>query len=218
MNKALKYIAISTVALGMGAVSASAALLDFTSDASYSVQGPALASGTINGIGWTLTPQGGGLTFTKPGPGAQGVLAGDNDGIGIDDDEITIRPPESVTLTFDKAIRVTGLFFLDLFIAADNSVTESAIVSVNGVEKAELFAQQNEPGFGLGSFEAANGDFVSFTGKSFTFTVGTQNDQVGKADYALGGIEIAPIPLPAGILLLGTALGGLGLARRRKKA
>ncbi|MBL3586455.1 VPLPA-CTERM sorting domain-containing protein [Rhodovulum sulfidophilum] len=31
-------------------------------------------------------------------------------------------------------------------------------------------------------------------------------------------ISIAPIPLPAGALLLGTALGGLGLARRRKAA
>lgn len=218
MNKVFKYIAVSTLALGMGTAGASASLLDFTDNAAYDSQSDALATGTIAGIGWTLTPAGGDLTFTTPGPGSVGPLVGDNDGVGVDDDEITIRPPESVTLTFDKAVQVTGLFFLDLFIAADNSVTESAIITNAAGDMVELFAQENEPGFGLGEFSSVAGDFASFTGKSFTFTVGTLNDNVGQADYALAGIEIAPIPLPAGILLLGTALGGLGLARRRKKA
>ncbi|MEP2473676.1 MULTISPECIES: VPLPA-CTERM sorting domain-containing protein [Rhodobacterales] len=218
MNKVFNLIAASTLALGAGTVGASAALLDFTSTASYDVQSDALASGTINGIGWTLTPSGGDLTFTTPGPGSIGDLVGDNDGIGVDDDEITLSPAESVTLTFDKAIRVTGLYFLDLFISSDGAVTESAVVSSNGSAILELFATENEPGFGLGDFTELAGDFVSFTGTSFTFTVGNDNDNVGKADFALAGIEIAPIPLPAGILLLGTALGGLGIARRRKKA
>jgi hypothetical protein len=37
-------------------------------------------------------------------------------------------------------------------------------------------------------------------------------------DDMVFSIEMAPIPLPAGILLLGTALGGLGFARRFRKS
>jgi hypothetical protein len=33
----------------------------------------------------------------------------------------------------------------------------------------------------------------------------------------LGTTAVAPVPLPAGVLLIGTALGGLGLLRARSR-
>jgi hypothetical protein len=44
----------------------------------------------------------------------------------------------------------------------------------------------------------------------FTFTAENSNDLEGDPDFALAGLEIAPIPLPAGTLPLGTAILGLG--------
>ena len=61
--------------------------------------------------------------------------------------------------------------------------------------------------------------------KSIRFAAGGAADNID-SDFALAAIDYAtdadgnpaPIPLPAGGLLLLGALGGLGLARRRKKA
>ena len=61
-------------------------------------------------------------------------------------------------------------------------------------------------------------DDLEMVGTSFVFTVDGVNDLAGVADGALARLEIAPVPLPAGILLLGGALGGLALTRRRKAA
>ena len=69
--------------------------------------------------------------------------------------------------------------------------------------------------FNKGAGFAFNGDF-RITGTQFTFTIGDSNDGVGLADGALAGVNVAAVPLPAGMLLLGTALGGFSFARRRQ--
>lgn len=76
---------------------------------------------------------------------------------------------------------------------------------------------------GSTGLSAAPGDFMS---GMFMTTIGAMDsvslvvaygDPIGNPDIDLKVFaEAVAIPLPAGALLLGTALGGLGLARRRK--
>jgi hypothetical protein len=208
--KAATLAAAAVAATAIGAFSASAAIVDFTASAS--------TSGTVAGANWTLASNGGPLTFVDvDAPGPLGPLAGLNDGVGVGNDEITIGS-EFVTVTFDRKVRLITYFVLDLFDdgppVTDN---ESAILYAGaspmpGSFVAELIA--SEPfaigGFGFGQLG------VDVVGTTFTFAAGNGNDGVGSADFALAGLEIAAIPVPASGLLIGTALLGLGLARRRR--
>ena len=215
--KTFSITSIAAATLVGSTMAASAALLDFTADASYDVQSGSVASGTLaDGNTWeiTPTPATGTLTYeTSDAPaGATPPLTGDNDGIGIDGDELTF-PKQMLTLTFNNTVKISTLYFLDLFLTGDHSSGEIALVSVDGGADSSFLATETAgvDAFGFGEFA------TGLTGKSFTFAVGRTNDGVGRADYALAGVDVATIPLPAGLLLLGTALGGLGIARRRRK-
>ena len=199
----------------VGATAANAALIDFTDYGDYVITPANVASGAGVGAGvtWTLTGSGP-LNNSEAGPGPIGPLAGQNDGIGIIDDEISSgkKGSETANLTFSQSVTVVGLYFLDLFRANKGSVYEQAAVSVDG-GPAILFKALVPFSNGIG-YAAYTG--LSLTGTSFVFSE-LGNDNVGVGDYALAGVEIAPIPLPAGILLLGGALLGLGALGRRRK-
>lgn len=63
---------------------------------------------------------------------------------------------------------------------------------------------------------------VNWVVVSFMDSVGSANitlsNNMTNDGFGIDDATIASVPLPAGILLLGTALGGLGIARRRKNA
>lgn len=205
--------AAAVMALTVG--SANASILDFTDPASYTISPANVASGMIDGVNWTLTASGGNIVegANGPGPIAAAPLLGATDGLGIFDDELTAGV-ETFTLMFDQVVTVLNVYFLDLFIARNNTGLEVATVSVDGGAPVHFNAQVSEAGntIGFGAFA------TSLTGSSFLFTAEFSNDTRGNPDYALAGLDLAPIPLPAGVLLLGGALGALGFARRRKTA
>lgn len=204
MKNLTKLAGTTAVALLAGAVSASAALIDFTdNDTGF--------DGAIgNGITWVLTGTPLPPNTDEVGGGRPlGGLAWENDGVGIGNDEVT-EGAQFLTLTFSESVTLSGALYLDLFTGGPG---ESAIISVGstpGGVANETFAT---PG-AIGGF-AETGE-LSLTGTSFTFFAGSGFDD-GDGDFALAGVNIAPVPLPAGVLLMGTALGGLGLARRRKQ-
>lgn len=199
---------------------AASKLFDFT--AAPFLSGPAY-QGTVDGVGFTLTftPFDGNLTFNDgpeqaPGPidGALFDLAGDGDGIGINNDEITNGGSgESLLITFDRSVKLSALAFLDLFLSKSGD-TERAILSVDGGTPLSFIGQSvvgRAPNYGTGFAEYA----TDLKGTSFLFTAGLGNDNIGHGDFALAAMKVQAVPLPASVLLLGAALGGLGFMRRR---
>lgn len=72
-----------------------------------------------------------------------------------------------------------------------------------------------------GLFEAWNNAGVTSLANSWLSNLGTE--ETYSISYFLSGtnqdlLTAAPVPLPAGVLLLGTGLGALVIARRRRKA
>ncbi|MGR3343204.1 MAG: VPLPA-CTERM sorting domain-containing protein, partial [Paracoccaceae bacterium] len=171
-------------------------------------------SGSIGLISWSLTGSSAPNT-NEGGPSSFGVLLGDNDGVGIGQDEITFGG-EYLTLTFSEQVTLTAAYFLDLFIAPKIEDFEVANITIGSAPgAADAFANaddvfQNNFGYreltGLGLF-----------GSSFTFWAGGGNDNRGSADFALAAVDISPVPLPAGLVLLGTALAGFGALRRKRQ-
>ncbi|MEL7393052.1 MAG: VPLPA-CTERM sorting domain-containing protein [Pseudomonadota bacterium] len=65
-----------------------------------------------------------------------------------------------------------------------------------------------------GADDGILGSYVTI--RQFFYFDEIRTRSVGENAFEYGGIEAAAVPLPAGILLLGGALAGLGIARRRK--
>ena len=230
-------VSAAASALALSAAGASAATLDLTADS------PANA-GTLAGVGYTISAVGGALDNAQSYDGGQPTPTGDladelafeRDGYGVDGDEITLADPaEAIVIAFDSVVRLTGVAFLDLFndeytdLASQRTThvrndagdlfevsDEFAELLVDGVSAFYVDSVDNL-GAGAGYAEATG---LSFVGQTFTFQVGTastQNDGSGAPDFALAGIQVAAVPVPAaGLLLLG-ALGGLGAAARRRR-
>lgn len=217
MVRTLKTLALAFAAGLLGAAGASASTIDLTDAGSYTA-GASSANGTVDGVAWEITPVPNSaiLTYTPydgTGTAVGAPLAFEIDGIGIGqgDDEVT-HPTETLVMTFDEEVDVLGIYVLDLF--GDETVT---IYDQNNVQIALITATSPSGNNSVGGYT-----YYAFAAAtpvtSLTFVPGNGNDNAGNPDFAMAGIELAAIPVPAaGLLLLG-ALGMLGLARRRKAA
>ncbi|SEA63958.1 VPLPA-CTERM sorting domain-containing protein [Rubrimonas cliftonensis] len=210
----------SAIALTFGVVAnaASTATIDFTD---RTVWPDGFATTSVFGSTVSLQPEAriNSVQDYDGFAGETGGLAEVTDGFGIRDDELTApsTPPEFITVNFDGPLFVTGFHFLDLYQSPTTDDLESAIVTFDDGGVIELFAvQDNEGAAGNGgyAFHAIDRRLVS----SLTFTVGAGNDGFGKSDYAVAGIDVEPVPLPAAAWMLLTGLAGAGYIVRRRRA
>ena len=230
MKYAFKVASLGLAISCASIVGASASTLDFTAFPTGSAA-PTGRTGTItvgsDMVTWTLTTNGSDINYNQAydnagpnDPAHDAGLALVNDGIGITDDELTTDAGasifESLTLTFSQSVRITGLHFLDLFLPPSPSSADTGEGAAVAWDSSSMtfFATEISGMNGGYHFEDTLDTGIYTT--ALTFTVDPGNDAQGFADYSLAAIDVAPIPLPAGGLLLLGALGGLGIARRRK--
>ena len=235
------------LAAGMSlvAMAASAATLDFTDLKTFTGANAlsATASGASGRIGsgaaavvWTLSPSVRPMKYNfSTQSGAPAVLQGTDNGFDGDDkaalqassglkldgDGIGVRNDENsetqwLTLTFSKAVKITGIHVLDLFFGVGKGLG-AEVAAISGDLVDSLMADQQ-----VGVAPRQGYRFKAVDSKGFTVTslrfdpAGMRDDS--QIDFALAAVDVVPIPLPAGGLLLLTALGGLAVARRRKLA
>jgi hypothetical protein len=226
-NRILKLI--TGVAIFCLCNSVSAALLDFTDTsflATLNKVSDTEYTGVFGGVGFTLTSTNGNINLYTDGgydgsdtsicQSGGGPFACGIDGIGIDDDEVGEDGGsviETLTLTFDSAVYVSGVHFIDLY-------------KVNGTEQATVIIDGNAPftvdatqGAGEGGY--ANYAISQVLATTIVFTAEATADLQDDANnnYALGGVNVSAVPVPAAAWLFASGVLGLvGFSTRRKAA
>ena len=175
------------------------------------------ASGNEHGVtnGTTITFDGVDVTFNASA-GANDAYAYFDDGAGLgvckvvtsgnqctpsNDDNVTVG--ESVTLTFGEAYDVSDISFYAEGHTPLTS-TQTLLYSIDG----GAYQQST-----FGTLDGLSFDGV--TSISFKYD---DASRTGEQFYITSMVATAPVPLPAGGLLLLSGLGGVAALRRRRKA
>jgi hypothetical protein len=207
---------------------AMATLLDFTDSSLISSLSTISNgySGSIDGIGFSLTSEDGTVNFNESYDGSSrsgcqstgGVLQCDTDGAGITDDEITgfQVSDQTLTLTFDSAVSLTGFYFLDLYINPNGSgAKEQATISIDGVlfDTVDAIGATGDGGYA---------DLLTTPILAQTIQLTAVNNPSFwddfNNDYSFAGVDVnTNVPEPHTILLLGAGLVGMAGVKRFKK-
>ncbi|MBK1699261.1 hypothetical protein [Rhodovibrio salinarum] len=231
MNLKIAAVAAALLATVGTAPSAYAGYIDFTDDLWRTQQSGDSASSrtrTIGGIGnvtlqaFTSASTPGTLTFQGGVPGTPatpcGILACDNDGVGINDDEISFgtgnkQDVERLVVTFETAIDLAHFHFLDLFGAgatSDDPESERVQWQINGNGPGGVFdgTAMDEVGYAvtgeLGYKDVFQIEFFADTAR---------RSSPANTDFALAAIQTT-VPSPATLLLFAGGLIALGAGTR----
>jgi len=229
MSFKLGHIFSGVAASLMIASSASyAALLDFTDmDVLNALQKSGSGSnttysGTIDNVAFTLSSTAGVLKKHKDRQydgssniGCQsggGPLKCDKDGLGVDNDEITgyssTAARETITINFAKAVSISDFYVLDLYQGQRREQAQIILESYNFLLAAT--ASSGDGGFGHLSLPAPLiTDKVVFAAPYFS-------GDDGNNDFAIAGLALTPVPLPAAGWLFLSGLAGLAWVRKKK--
>jgi hypothetical protein len=157
---------------------------------------------------------GGGFTTSAAVSGSMSVFS--NSPIGYGEVKLgygTVSPLASYDLTAGGAnafvLRVLSSDLgVDLAITAKDSLNRTSVLnSVIGAAVYNTNVKYNFAGF------TGTADLTDVSSLTFRFV-----DSDGNSDFVLDKISTADVPLPAGGLLLVSALGAIGIRRARRKA
>ena len=211
----------AAVTVAFGAVQVSAATIDFTT------------GGQVAGADVSVL-KGGSLNFTQKFDGTAGDYCQDvgpllceYDGFGIGDDEITAtRKTELAKVEFTNGpVTVFGIHFFDLFTSDKGSeLARFQFFFAGGGQSAKINQRAGNPSDGSGYAYADFGSgydnvtHILFWGRGEDHNPCANSSCLddGTNDFAVAGIDIAPVPLPASAFLLMGGLAGLGFMRRHK--
>jgi hypothetical protein len=233
------YVIGALLAFGL-AMPASAATIDFTAnnatngnvlDTTWNVYagGPVGSSlsnalhdhvAGCNDAGWTFT--------CKPSSGQYDVGFGVNGGGNNEEIDGKLGVNEFVEVVFGKKVQVTG--FAGMLTYANSSLKgareQVELQFWNGVSwvfaaLAEPKAIINQiPADGDTSFDTVGLAYTTglsiFTTKVRFFATGEGSSDDGSFNVTAAGLQVAPVPVPAGLPLMLTGLGALAWAARRK--
>lgn len=234
-----RIFTLGAAALLWASAASAATTLDFTTGAI----GTGNLAGDVFGVGYTISGSG---TLTdathKTDAGCTGAgwdFACDKTGSrydvgfgikGTNSNEIDgmIRTNEYVQVAFDSVVKVLGFAGMLTYKDSQSRGTEQVVLEYS-VDGGKTFAKvaasplndDNDPyNVGDNKFDLVGLAFrndLSVLANVVRFTAGgTKPFDDGNSNITAAGLTVAPVPVPAAGVLMLTALGGLGLMRRRK--
>ena len=199
--------AVSGVLLGCGLLlsqTANAVFLDFRDSFYSSAFGENAFTATVDGIHFTI----------KAKPADAELWWDSRDGIGIqyDYENDEIEGSENLVILFHTPVNLNGVFITDLF--NEHGYLERGVFATDD-EWHKFYA---DPGQLLGE---SNGELwidIGYFGlDSMSFQAPGRSHPGENHEFALGGLEVTAVPVPAALWLFGSGLLALGGLLRRPR-